>query len=110
MGRIFDRSVLIGIGLVTALLIESALVSYWNTVQLNEDAGWVAYTHATLDLNADVMLALVDAETGERGFLLTGREEFLQPYKDALPRLQNRMASLKEKTKDNPKQQERMKK
>ena len=33
---------------------------------------------------SDVMLTLVDAETGQRGFLITGKDEFLQPY-DADP-------------------------
>ena len=30
---------------------------------------------------------VVDAETGQRGFLLTGREEYLVPYRDALPKI-----------------------
>jgi signal transduction histidine kinase len=38
--------------------------------------------------------SLVDAETGERGYLLTGRPEYLQPYTDALGRVQKTLDDL----------------
>ncbi|MBS0448610.1 MAG: CHASE3 domain-containing protein [Proteobacteria bacterium] len=37
---------------------------------------------------------LIDAETGERGYLLTGRQEYLQPYTDALGRVQKALGEL----------------
>ena len=74
-------------------------MNYRNTWQLNEDAGWVAQTHDLLDNTTDVLLTIVDAETGERGYLISSREErFLDPYNAALTRLDNRLAALKEKT------------
>src|SRR5690349_10727043 len=108
MGRTFDRGVLVGIGLVVALLVVNAGFAFRNTRQLDEDAGWVAHTHEVMDLTAGVLLALVDAETGQRGFLLTGQEEFLQPYHAALARLDGTLADLKDKTRDNPRQQDRI--
>jgi PAS domain S-box-containing protein len=108
MARTFDRSVLLGLVLLTTLLVLNAALAYFNTRQLREDAGWVTHTHEVLDLTADVLLALVDAETGERGFLLTGRDEYLQPYTAALPRLGERLAQLKDKTRYNPRQQARL--
>src|ERR1700730_10028629 len=95
MRRTFDRGVLAGIGLVVALLAVNAGLAYRNTRQLNEDAGWVAHTHEVLDLTADVLLTLVDAETGQRGFLLTGKEDFLEPYHQALLRLDQQVRTLK---------------
>jgi PAS domain S-box-containing protein len=109
MDRNSDRGVLIGVGLVTALLVVNAAITYRNTRQINEDAGWVARTHEVLDLTGNVMLGLVDAETGERGFLLTDREEYLQPYLTALPRLNDRLARLKEKTAHDPSLQDQVK-
>src|SRR3984893_10086990 len=91
MRRTFDRGVLAGIGLVVALLAVNAGLAYRNTRQLNEDAGWVAHTHEVLDLTADVLLTLVDAETGQRGYLVTGRNEFLQPYNAALAAIDERL-------------------
>jgi PAS domain S-box-containing protein len=37
---------------------------------------------------------LKDAETGQRGYLLTGREEYLKPYNDAVARIQSELTEL----------------
>src|SRR3989454_572584 len=108
MGRTFDKSVLVGIGLVVALLVVNAGLAYRNTRQLLEDAGWVAHTPEVLDLTSDVLRTLVDAETGQRGFLITGKEDFLEPYQQALARLDQQVRTLKDKTQDNPRQQARI--
>src|SRR5262245_39279925 len=108
MGRTFEKGVLIGVGLVVALLVGNAGLAYRNTRQLLEDAGWVAHTQEVLDLTSDVLRTLVDAETGQRGFLITGKEEFLEPYQQALARLDQQVRALKDKTQDNPRQQARI--
>jgi PAS domain S-box-containing protein len=110
MGRTFDRSVMAGALLVSALLVVNAAVAYHNTRQLNEDARWVAHTHEMQDLTDAVMLALVDAETGERGFLLTGQDEYLRPFELAVPRLHERLARLAPGIADNPEQLDRVRK
>lgn len=106
MRRTFDNPTLMGIGLVVALLLLIPVLTYRHTRQLNIDVQWVSHTHEVLKLNADVLTALVDAETGVRGFVITGRGEFLQPY-HALFRLDGLMAELKEKA-ENPQQQARL--
>ena len=108
MGRTLDKGVLVGVGLVVALLVGNAGLAYRNTRQLLEDAGWVAHTQEVLDLTSDVLRTLVDAETGQRGFLLTGKENFLEPYHQALARLDGQVRALKDKTQDNPRQQARI--
>jgi PAS domain S-box-containing protein len=108
MERTFDKSVRVGVGLVVALLVVNAVLAYRNIRQLFEDAGWVAHTHEVLDLTGDVLRTLVDAESGQRGFLLTGKDNFLEPYDQALARLDQEMQSLKGKTQDNPRQQTRI--
>src|SRR3954462_9329724 len=40
-----------------------------------------SFMPARLDLQR-LLTALVDQETGERGFLITGRDEFLEPFKN----------------------------
>ncbi len=99
-----DRTVLVGAGLFAALLVAIAALTYRNTSQLNEDARWVAHTNKVLDLTGEVLLAIVDAETGQRGFPLTGRDEYLEPYNSARKRFEGLLATLKEETRDNPRQ------
>ena len=48
-----------------------------------------------------MLLLLVDMETAERGYVITGNEEFLQPYQFANGRLNATFATLEELTKDN---------
>ena len=103
-----DRTLMVGGALFAALLIAIAALTYRNTSVLNEDAGWVAHTNQVLDLTGEVLLALVDAETGQRGFSLTGRQEFLEPYSAAVQRLDGLLATLKYETRDNTAQQDRM--
>jgi signal transduction histidine kinase/CHASE3 domain sensor protein len=64
----------------------------------------------TLDVLASVnaVLSMVkDAETGQRGFILTGREEYLQPYVTADSDLPAELDSLRAMVADNPEQQRR---
>jgi PAS domain S-box-containing protein len=108
MRRTFDKGVLVGIGLVVALLIVNAGLAYRNTRQLLEDTGWVAHTHKVLDLAGGVLRTLVDAETGQRGFVITGKDNFLEPYHQAVARLDQEIRALRDKTRDNARQQARI--
>jgi CHASE3 domain sensor protein len=49
-------------------------------------------TQAALDR---VLQTVTDAETGQRGYLLTGKDEYLQPYAEAKSRIERDMARLK---------------
>jgi PAS domain S-box-containing protein len=100
---------LIGLGLIVALLIGSAALTYRNTRQLYEDAHSVVHTHEVLDQTSEILVTLIDAETAERTYVLTGRLEYLKPYDESLVRLDQCLTPLNEKTKDNDLQQERMK-
>jgi signal transduction histidine kinase len=80
-------------------------------------ATWLAYrqqkaieqvTH-TLEVDAKVagvLSLLQDAETGQRGYLLTGRKDFLEPYDNALQKLTPQLNDLQIATSDNPTQQQ----
>lgn len=55
-------------------------------------------TGAALEIQAslnEVLALVVDAETSQRGYLLTGQPEYLDPYRAALPRIEQRFARLR---------------
>ena len=54
------------------------------------------------------MSSLKDAETGQRGFVITGQAEYLQPYNATVDLLATQLESLRLLTVDNPRQQERI--
>ncbi|MGI0062937.1 MAG: CHASE3 domain-containing protein, partial [Nitrosotalea sp.] len=73
-----------------------------------EDENWVTHTYMVID-NADYfMKTIVDAETGQRGYLITGQESFLEPYNSAVSQIDNQTKELRQLTSDNPVQQSNM--
>jgi PAS domain S-box-containing protein len=95
---------LLGFGLAALLLVNAGL-SYRSLGQVAKAERLVAHTHEVLDVTSDVLSTLKDAETGQRGFLITGQDNFLEPYHDALARLNERLAKLQDLTRDNARQQ-----
>src|SRR4029079_6805441 len=65
----------------------------------------VDLTHTVIGEIEQVLADLQDAETGQRGFLLTGDERFLDPYNAALAHLPEQIRALREVTSDNAQQQ-----
>jgi methyl-accepting chemotaxis protein len=67
------------------------------------------HTYEVLDRGAGVLESLLNIETGQRGFSLTGKDGSLEPYSAGKTSFQANLRALTELTSDNPKQQERLK-
>ncbi|WP_350333446.1 CHASE3 domain-containing protein [Coralliovum pocilloporae] len=63
---------------------------------------WVEHTYKVLAMAQDLLASAVDMETGMRGYLLAGREEFLEPYKSGGERFGKLSDELKATVSDNP--------
>jgi PAS domain S-box-containing protein len=96
-----------GFVLALAVLIVNGAVALYSTWRVAENEGQVAHTHEVLAALEGVLATLTDAETGQRGYLLTGDERYLQPYDDALKRVADEVTHLRDLTRDNPDQQRR---
>jgi methyl-accepting chemotaxis protein len=100
----------IGGGFVLALLILLFIggTAYHSTSLLIGNSRWVAHSDQVV-INLERLLSLLlDAETGQRGFVLTGADRYLAPYNDAVPRVQDAVNQLRELTVDNANQQRRI--
>src|SRR5688572_12487495 len=88
------------------LLIMATLSAFAirTTDNLAATEAWLEHTHHVIDLANDAQLGVLNASTGFRGFLVTGREEFLEPYNDGRRRYQERLQELQRETADNPAQ------
>jgi PAS domain S-box-containing protein len=98
----------IGFGLLLAVLVSGGVLGYVNVRLLSKNEQLVAHTHKVIGELEALLSTLADAETGQRGYLLTEDEKYLQPYDDALKRVDAAIANLKELTSDNPDQQARL--
>src|SRR4029077_11315768 len=71
-------------------------------------AGQLQISLVVRDLTADLLSALKDAETGQRGFLITGEKQFLEPYNQALIDVPRILRRVKEQVTGRPDQIERL--
>jgi methyl-accepting chemotaxis protein len=89
-------------------LIIIAVISYRNTYHLIDNDAWVAHTHQVRSELADLLSQLKDAETGQRGYLITNDESYLAPDQAALASIKSTLDDLRKLTSDNPDQQRRL--
>lgn len=72
---------------------------------LEQSQKWVQHTYQVIAQVEIIMGSAKDAETGERGFLITDDEQFLVPYTKAVNELPAELNLFQQLTSDNPKQQ-----
>ena len=74
------RKTLAWLSAATLLVAAMALTSFWGFGQIRDASEARALSQLVLNRVDDLLSALKDAETGQRGFVLTGDEAFLEPY------------------------------
>jgi signal transduction histidine kinase len=73
-----------GIAVIVLLL---GLLTYGGLTSTRSAREGVIRTHRAIEATHSVLQDLTDAETGQRGFLLSANERYLEPYHQALNRL-----------------------
>ncbi|WP_126244166.1 response regulator [Chitinophaga rhizosphaerae] len=101
----FQRNLIIGFGFSLFLLITGSAASIISIRNLISSAEWVEHTNQVIRHLDDVLSHLKDAETSQRGFLITGDREFLEPYRGAEDSIMRHIRFTKEMTADNVRQQ-----
>lgn len=94
-----------GFGVALAILLGVMGYAYTRANALDSAAGWVDHTHEVIESLQRAESRLVDAETGQRGYLLTGQREFLAPYLTAGHDVDAALRKAKALTSDNPAQE-----
>jgi signal transduction histidine kinase/DNA-binding response OmpR family regulator/CHASE3 domain sensor protein len=103
-----DPLVSFGLAAVLAFFLVSGGVAYLNVRTLREDNQTIVHSHEVITILDDLLSTAKDAETGQRGFLLTDNERYLEPYNAAIAEVASQLDQLRELTLDNPKQQSRI--
>ncbi|HKO16421.1 MAG TPA: CHASE3 domain-containing protein [Gemmatimonadaceae bacterium] len=98
----------IAVGGVAIVLLVLAALTFDGMQRLGVSRDWVARSQQVVARVEMVLSDVQDAETGQRGFLLTGEERYLEPYRRALATLAVDTAALRALTRDNPRQQQRL--
>jgi signal transduction histidine kinase len=104
---IFSRKSYIGVLTVFAVVLvaSNAVVAYRAVSVLEMSQTWVQHTYQVIAQVEIIMGAAKDAETGERGYLITGDSRFLEPYNKARRDLPGDLDTFQNLTVDNGVQQ-----
>src|SRR5690242_8201129 len=84
----------IGLSLVALTLIANAVVSWRSTERLAEGTAASAMSRDAIAAIDALLTTVVDAETGQRGYLLTGSADYLEPYHTAMSASGDRLREL----------------
>src|SRR5258708_1300143 len=101
----FKIKLIAGLAAAFSILLLVAELSYTSFVRNSEDRRWVTHTHSVLEKLDSLQIHLIDAETGQRGYIITGEETYLAPYQDGIGGISREIRELRELTADNPVQQ-----
>ncbi|NVI97275.1 methyl-accepting chemotaxis protein [Myxococcus sp. AM009] len=97
-----------GFGLSLLMLLIVAGVSFQGANQLTTSTAGLLTAHENFRVIREVRALLMDAESGQRGFILTGDEAYLGPYREATAALQEDLARLRDAMADHVAQRARL--
>ena len=93
---------------VILLIILLLVLSTWRGFDQVERAVRLnIHTYDVINESSGLLASLINIETGARGFVITGRDQFLGPMQAGEKDFQTHMAELRQLTRDNPAQQRR---
>ncbi len=89
-------------------LATISVSSYSAIGTLLENAAWVTHTVQVKVTAEDFLSQMKDLETGQRGYLITGEDEYLAPFESALKTVDTTLNQLQTLTLDNENEQHRI--
>ena len=104
----FGRRVALGFGVSVAMLGVVGGVAYRGLGVVAQTTNARQRSYNSLDRIGNLLNLSTDAETGTRGYIITGVESFLEPHRAALARIPGALEDLRTLTADNPNHRRRL--
>lgn len=105
MNKKFYRNLRVGYGVSLVILLVVGVISYHTVNSLLDSDKAVSHSDLVILKLEQALSLMKDAETGQRGYLLTGKQEFLEPYEGAVQKARQLVDETYALTADNPAQQ-----
>jgi len=102
-----NRAIFLGAVPVMLILGLAAYALFIFATGERAEQSWVVHTYQVMDSLRAVLTDAADAETGQRGYLLTHKDSYLKPFRDSQARLNRDLDQFQYLTRDNPVQQAR---
>ncbi len=96
-----------GYTVVMLLMVVVSAVVYFGIQSLVQSSKWVNHTYEVMRTAESVQAAMIDMETGQRGFLIAGDDSYLEPFTKGQQQFDKLIAQGRQLTSDNPAQGER---
>ncbi len=103
-----DPAIALGLAAAIIFFLISGAVAYFNLQALSEGNQKIVQSHEVIIALDELLSGAQDAETGQRGYLLTNNERYLEPYNLALISIPSKLDEIAELTRDNPAQKPRI--
>lgn len=98
-----EQKTLAGLSLAAVVLVGSNVFSYWSFVNYKEtSSALVTENRKVLEKIDTILSKLKDAETGQRGYIITGRKDYLKSYNQATQNINPQLRELQTLTLDSP--------
>jgi PAS domain S-box-containing protein len=105
MSWTLERKLTVGFAIILAILLINALIAASCIRNLASNGRWVLHSHFVLSEIDELESGLKDAGYGVLGYVLTGRQGFLDRDRRGMEQVVHRLSSLRRLTRDNPEQQ-----
>ena len=112
LSRINNLKIAVKIGATLTIILATvagvSMTSLRSLSALDEADTWTRHTYEVLGEMNRLAGAMIDQETGVRGYLISGDPAFLAPYTEGRKVFTASLDSVRRQTSDNPRQQERL--
>jgi len=88
------------------ILVCIGTLSFWSEGRNDEDREWVNHTYLVVEKLQTVRIDITQAETGQRGYMLTGQDRYLELYGAGVNRVRQDMIELPDLIADNPRERD----
>ena len=103
-----QKKLLVSFLIPITLMVAVSFSVHENSQSMVEDNHLVVHTHKAIARAQELLNLVVDMETGQRGYLITGDPVFLEPYHLALDVWRQKIQTLATQVSDNPPQVDRL--
>ena len=101
MNTNFKRNLIVSSGVSILILMVSSTASYLSIKTLLDSNAWVRHTQEVITNINTTQSIITDAQTSMRGFLITGKDEFLQQYENSESKVEMYFSKLERLSQDN---------
>ena len=102
------RKIFAGFGSAVLVLVVGA-AGVVSVLSLRSAFRWVEHTYQVIGAADNLLMSLTNAETGQRGYLLTGEDRYLDDNRKGRPGVDSALRALRQLTMDNATEQNRVK-